>query len=110
MTNCSKCKMQNTATTRRLAGCAYEAPHPRAVPWSPMGLRGAPLAICAGYTTALPEVAEASWARAYFEKGSLAQWSDTPITERTRDAIQILAIACDDEQAHQSEERRKAGR
>lgn len=99
--------MQNTVITRRLAGCAYEAPHPRAVPWSPAGMRGEPLKICAGYTTALPEVAEASWARVYFEKGSLAQWSDAPITERTRDAIQTLSIACDEEQAYQLEEQRR---
>lgn len=73
----------------------------------PLGMKGEPLKHCPGYTTKLPEVIEASWARFYLEKGSLAQWSDTPITEHVREAIQILEIAIADEKAHEDEERER---
>lgn len=102
--------MANSVQIRQLMGCGYEKPvdHPHDV-WQPFGMRGAPLKFCPGYTTKLPEVSETSWARFYLEKGALAQFTDRPITEQTREAIEVLAIACADEQAHELEHLRSKG-
>jgi hypothetical protein len=46
---------------------------------------------CAGYTTRLPEVCEATHARLHWGKGELSCWTDgEPVTEPVRVAIEIL--------------------
>ena len=109
MSDCGKCMKRTTSKERQRMGCGYEKPDDRAAPWTPLGLKGAPLRHCPGYTTKLPEVVESSWARFWLDKGSLREWTDRPISEQTREAIQILECAIADEQAHALEQQRQAG-
>lgn len=45
------------------------------------------LPVCPGYACALPEVLEATWAHAYWEKGELTQFCEGQSTPMLRDAI-----------------------
>ena len=72
-------------------GCGYE-PQRDAMPWSHPA-SSVIATVCPGYACSLPEVREASWARFYLHKGSLAQWSATPLTEVMRAAIEALELA-----------------
>lgn len=111
LNNCKACMQRTTTKERQRMGCGYEKPpRGKAAPWTPLGFKGAPIEHCPGYTTKLPEVVEASWARHWLEKGNIDQWSDMPITQQTRDAVQILEIAIADEQAHDLEQRQKAAK
>lgn len=93
--------------TRKYMGCGYLPPAPEGVPvgaWDGTSLgreRGADelddkkrvrLPVCPGYVCALPEVVEASWAHAYWEKGELTQWCEGQSTSELRDAIELTAM------------------
>lgn len=110
--DCDKCMQRNDLNTRQLMGCGYEQPHEMpdlVVTWMHVGMRGAAPDTCPGYATRLPEVVEASWARSFFEKGSLAQWTDEPVTELTREAIKVLSVAASEAQSYELEDRSGGG-
>jgi hypothetical protein len=91
--DCEKC-MQTTAKIQRQSlGCGYE-PRPdrvRLTIWQPpqgqRGYRGPELTTCAGYTANLPEVIEASIARAHWKNGALQM---TEENEELGNAMLIL--------------------
>ena len=92
--------------TRQALGCGYLPPAPEGFPvqpWDHPGREPAPderdakgklrLPICPGYACSLPEVLEASHARAFAEQGELTQFCDGGVASRKlRDAITILNI------------------
>lgn len=50
------------------------------------------LPVCPGYVCGLPEVIEASWAHAYWEKGELTQYCEGQSTSELRTAVEVLAM------------------
>lgn len=87
----------NPLLTRQLLGCGYEPPPPAPFvvePWEPprtsAGFDGDPVAVCAGYTTRLPEVFEAMRARHHWTKGQLESFCEGPPSEHLMMAIEIL--------------------
>lgn len=111
--DCEKCMRTRNVTERQLIGCGYEQPHERpefVSTWMHAGMTGDQPEVCPGYATKLPEVVEASLARSFFEKGSLAQWTDEPITELTREGIKVLSVAVVEAQSHEMDERAKGAK
>lgn len=86
------------ARTRQGMGCAYEAPSAHAVPWQG-AYDGPALTTCPGYTTKLPEVSEASWARFYLHKGSLQLWCRGELHDRLAEGVQLLELASNAEES-----------
>lgn len=96
----------NDVQTRQGMGCAYEAPLPGALPWTPpdgpagydlgepteahpRGVR-APT-VCPGWTTRLPQIVEVTLARAHWDKGQLALFcGDDGVNDELLNAILIL--------------------
>lgn len=80
--DCEKCKKMTTQTQRQFLACGYEPPSDRVrlTIWQPpggkAGYEGPPATICAGYTTNLPEVVEATIARVHWSKGNAAIIAD----------------------------------
>lgn len=50
------------------------------------------LPVCVGYVRSLPEVVEATWAHAYWEKGELTQFCEGQSTPQLRDALNEYAV------------------
>lgn len=86
--DCERCMLTTHRTQRQALGCGYEPPaaaHIPVVPWDHEGRvagadehdeRGRTLdPVCPGYLCGLPEVIEASHARAHWKHGEL--WSFT---------------------------------
>ena len=48
--------------------------------------------VCPGYSTKLPEVREASWARLHWERGSLREWARGEPTDQLIEAIEVLEV------------------
>jgi len=59
------------ANTRRLLACGYLPPHVLGHAWSGCGYDGSDPTVCPGYSTSLPEVAEANRAHFHWSKGNL---------------------------------------
>lgn len=108
LNNCERCMSDYDAPTRQSMCCGYEPPLTGTQPWRHAGYTGPGCTTCPGYTCKLPEVVEASWARFYLNKSSLAAWSDDPPTENLREAIQTLEIAQGEVDSWEAEQRRKA--
>lgn len=92
--------LNNPKLLRQSNGCGYELPVPRPDVWMPPGgelgfKAGAkPLTTCAGYSTKLPEVAEASRASYWLKRGDLRAFLDGERpTEHLVDAIDIYDTA-----------------
>ena len=92
--DCQRCMKTTQQYQRMSLGCGYEPPADGRVHlavWQPpggsAGYDGKPLTTCAGYTTNLPEVAEAIFAHVHWNKGNL-QMRDAP--EQLLHAIVIL--------------------
>lgn len=85
-------------------GCGFEPPAPPSLPvltWQPpcgaLGYQGEPPVICAGYTTRLPEVIEATRGHFHLTKGSLeVHMRGETITDLYEHAIETIAV----EQSH----------
>jgi hypothetical protein len=96
-TNCEKCMRANNQIVRQGMGCGFEPAPPTSVPvmpWQPpmgsKGYQGDRPKICAGYTTSLPEVVEASLAHAHWRHGQLAVFCGGAPTEDLMQAVLIL--------------------
>lgn len=78
ISDCGKCKQQTGQAQRQSLGCGYEPRNDRVhlSVWQPPsgknGYAGPALTVCAGYTVRLPEVVEATVARAHWNKGNVA--------------------------------------
>lgn len=105
--NCNRCMREQPEQTRKHMGCGYLPPaadgaHVNAWDGTSLGrVHGADeldskrrvrLPVCPGYVCGLPEVIEASWAHAYWEKGELTQWCEGQSTAELRDSIELLAM------------------
>jgi hypothetical protein len=95
--------MRNTPPLQRQAlGCGYEPRSDRALTiWQPpsgkRGYKGAALTTCAGYTANLPEVIEASVARAHWKNGAVVAACDGEApSEDLLNSILILDGACNE--------------
>lgn len=86
---------------RQSWGCGYIPASPRAHPWQPPSYdahadekdeRGRlRLPVCPGYVCNLPEVIEATHAKAWRDHGELTQWCDGgQSTPQIREAIAVL--------------------
>lgn len=82
----------NSRVVRQSMRCGFLPNAPRSIAaeaWQPpsaadgeqRGYDGPPATTCIGYTTSLPEVAEAAIARAFWANGELATWCDGTPTE-----------------------------
>lgn len=76
--DCDKCMQATTQINRQGRGCGYEPDAPTGVavtPWQPplskLGYKHGRATVCAGYTTRLPEVSEATRAHAWATRGQL---------------------------------------
>jgi hypothetical protein len=103
--NCEACMTDNPPELRRAMGCGYipGAPAPAA---APAGCE-VPVTVCVGYSTKLPEVAEAARARLWWSKGQLRDWceGDEP-TIPLRLCIEEMEIQANAVQAHALEKPR----
>lgn len=89
--------LNNPKVLRQSNGCGYELPAPRPDVWHPPGGElgfktdaKRPLTTCAGYTTKLPEVMEASRASHWLKRGDLRAFlDDEQPNEHLVDAIDI---------------------
>jgi hypothetical protein len=103
--DCTACKQRTTQIERQYLGCGYE-PRGELVqvrPWQPpsgkAGFSGPDLETCAGYTTSLPEVREASLARVHWDTGNLSTWCGSDAaSEDLLNAIVIIVGASNDVQ------------
>jgi len=81
ISDCVKCKRMSTSRERQSLGCGYEPRLDRVHldVWRPpigaSGYSGPDPEWCAGYTTKLPEVSEATMARLHWSKGNLPMGS-----------------------------------
>ena len=96
--DCGKCMQTTPQLQRQSLGCGYE-PRPDRVHltiWQPPSqfYRGDPLTTCAGYTVNLPEVAEASIARAHWKQGALREACEGKPTEDLMNSILVFDAAC----------------
>lgn len=99
--DCSKCRATVSREQRQALGCGYEPPidRVRLTMWQPPsgqhGYRGEDPTVCAGYSTALPEVREVQIVKFYADSGNLATWlrGETP-TDELLYALVIYASAC----------------
>ena len=102
---------EKNADARTLMGCGYlpppsekMRPYVAASVWDGSSMGRVPgadekddkgrvrLPVCPGYVCGLPEVIEASWAHAYWEKGELTQWCEGQSTAELRSSIELLAM------------------
>lgn len=95
--DCENCMATTDPITRQAMGCGYEPPAPAGVHvqvWDPLARDpegDRPLETCPGYTTALPEVRETSFARLSWKNGELAAWTrGAPVAEQQLAAIHLL--------------------
>lgn len=95
----------NSRIARQGMGCGFEPPPPSTVsvmPWQPplnsKGYQYGKVAVCAGYTTNLPEVIETAKALAHAKHGALGAFCGGEPTPETLDAILILDGAYSDVQ------------
>lgn len=98
--DCTRCKATTPKLQRQHLACGYEPPLEDAspVPWGPprgdVGYSGDTPTVCAGYTTKLPEVREASLARVHWNTGNIgAVFGGDPPGEDILNAIVILESA-----------------
>jgi hypothetical protein len=94
-----------TTETRALMGCGY-LPLAGKPSGRPPGYEGE-LTVCQGYSTKLPEVIEASYARSWWEKGQLREWAEGEPTAALRVAIDHLNSQVHAAAAHSMEDDRK---
>lgn len=87
----------NDRITRQGMGCGYEPPAPRGVrvmPWQPppgsKGFAHERPTVCAGYTTSLPEVLEATKARVHWKMGQLGEYLGERAQPELLDSVLIL--------------------
>lgn len=84
--DCARCRREflPDAGDRRRAGCGWLAPIDDADPWCPVGYNtdviGKPH-VCAGYTTALPDVRATVVLHRYLERGALAERARGPLSD-----------------------------
>lgn len=110
LSDCKLCMEDNPEEIRRMMGCGFipDAPAPSTKP------NGCELevSVCVGYTTKLPEVAEVTRARMWWDKAQLREWCDgEEPTAPLRACIEELEIQYGAVQSFKSEEMmRKAER
>jgi hypothetical protein len=73
--DCDMCMEKNTPDIRRSMGCGYIPGAKPAAGVRPDGYEGE-VTVCIGYSTKLPEVAEVSRARMWWDKGQLPEWCE----------------------------------
>ena len=104
--------MQTMATDiRRSMGCGYLPDAKATGLGKPDGYKGPEPTVCMGYTVKLPEVAEVSRARLWFDKAQLSLWcrGDEP-TEPLMTCVEELVIQISAVEAHAMDEASKRTR
>lgn len=97
--DCGACMQSRSTKERQALGCGYSPPGGVVMPWQPpggrVGYQGAPLTACAGYTTNLPEVVEASVAYRHWKHGALDRWigKDEP-DDALLDSLLVIENTC----------------
>lgn len=84
----------NSREHRQSLGCGYEpAPDPALIPvlpWTHSGAKGDVPTVCVGYTTNLPQVIEVLFARIHWSKGSIAAFTQDPVSEQMAYGIAVM--------------------
>lgn len=110
--DCAKCKASTPQLQRQSLGCGYEPPTNRVALnlWSPPdAYDGPPPTVCAGFTTALPEVMEAAFMRAHWKTGNLAAaLGGEPATDELLAAIITLDYSFNAVEAFRMSEKGKS--
>jgi hypothetical protein len=99
---CEECKQTVSVQTRQELGCGYEPALDGARPWAPESWRerGLSLAVCPGYTTALPIVQEIVEVHAQWKAGYLTESLDgEPPTDVTLKCLTYLEAGINEFQA-----------
>jgi hypothetical protein len=100
-----------TREIRQSMGCGYLPDAKATGLGKPDGYKGAEPSVCMGYTVKLPEVAEVSRARLWWEKAQLSLWCrDDDPTEPLMTCVEELVIQISAVEAHAMDEANKRNR